>query len=205
MSSNRPRRPRADAQRNAELLLVAAEAAFREHGVDAPLEQIARRAGVAIGTLYGHFPNRRVLLGALLRERNEALFALGDRLLELPPQEAEEEALAAWLRAVADHAAAYQGLAGVLVDGLDDEASELHTSCVRMTAIGERIVERARASGAIRADVTGNDVFALMNAAAWLRGHGSAEQADRLLTFAVAGMRPAPAGPGEVNGSIVEQ
>ncbi|WP_236028184.1 helix-turn-helix domain-containing protein [Paractinoplanes lichenicola] len=255
--SARTRRPRADARRNAERLLAAAEAAFREQGVEAPLEQIARRAGVAIGTLYGHFPNRRALLGALLRERNDALFAVGDRLLgkesalldeesrllsEESPRLGEEvqhatqrrpgeevqdaagrrpggkvqdatrrplgeksqgaagrrlgkeghdvaERLAAWVRAVVEHAAAYSGLAGVLVEGFGDEASELHASCVRMESIGEALVAEARDAGAIRAEVTGEDVFALMNSAAWLREHESVERADRLVAFTIAGMR----------------
>ncbi|NUU21523.1 MAG: helix-turn-helix transcriptional regulator, partial [Streptomycetaceae bacterium] len=72
-SPQRTRRPRADALRNYERLLDAADAAFREHGTEASLEGIARRAGVAIGTLYGHFPNRRALAAALLRERHTAL------------------------------------------------------------------------------------------------------------------------------------
>ncbi|NUO57797.1 MAG: TetR/AcrR family transcriptional regulator [Hamadaea sp.] len=178
--------PRADAQRNYERLLAAAETAFREHGVDAPLERIARSAGVAIGTLYGHFPNRRALLGALLRERNETLFELGDRLLTSSASEGLEQ----WIRAVVEHAAAYQGLAAELVGGADDEASELHASCVRMMEIGEGLTARAREAGEIRADVGGQDVFALMNAAAWLREAGSAAEADRMLGFALAGMRP---------------
>lgn len=198
----RRRAPRADARRNAELLLAAADAEFRERGVDAPLEHVARRAGVAIGTLYSHFPNRRALLGALLRDRNEELFARGADLLADPraasstlPAATRDagEALTAWIRMVVDHAAAYQGLASVLVDGVGDEASELHASCVRMDAIGERLVEQARAAGRIRADVAGRDVFALMNAAAWLREHGSPEQADRLLDFTAAGMGLTPA------------
>jgi AcrR family transcriptional regulator len=194
------RAPRADARRNAELLLAAADAEFRARGVDAPLEHIARRAGVAIGTLYSHFPNRRALLGALLRDRNEELFTRGAELLAAPalpgtPRDAGE-ALTAWMRMVVEHAAAYQGLASVLVDGVGDEASELHASCVRMDAIGERLVEQARAAGRIRADVAGRDVFALMNAAAWLREHGSPEQADRLLDFTTAGMGLPPAEAG---------
>jgi AcrR family transcriptional regulator len=185
-----PRQPRADARRNAERLLAEAEHAFREQGIDAPLEPIARRAGVAIGTLYGHFPNRRALLAALLHDRNEALLAFGERLLDRPPARTEE-ALTAWIRAVVDHAAAYRGLAAALADGVGDEASELHDACVRMEAIGERMVERARATGEIRPDVAGSDVFALMNAAAWLRELGPAEPADRLLSFTIAGMRGA--------------
>jgi hypothetical protein len=81
------------------------------------------------------------------------------------------------------------GRAGVLVGGVDDETSELHASCVRMADIGERLVARAREWGAIHPEVHGQDVFALMNAAAWLCEHGPAERADRLLRLTIAGMR----------------
>ncbi|MEQ4722863.1 helix-turn-helix domain-containing protein [Nonomuraea sp. B19D2] len=198
------RRPRADARRNYERLLAEADAAFKERGVDSSLESIARRAGVAIGTLYGHFPNRRALVGALLRERNEALFELGDRLLadsapddRLPAGSAPGtpggrspagSALAAWVRAATAHAATYSGLASLLADGLDDEASELHDSCLRMAEIGERLVARARESGAVRPDATGADVTALTSAAAWLHEHVSPAAADRLITVTLDGL-----------------
>lgn len=179
------RRPRADARRNRDRLLAEADTVFREQGADASLESIARRAGVAIGTLYGHFAGRRALIGALLRERNEALFEHGEGLLA---SDAPARALVAWVRATVEHAAAYQGLAAVLVDGLDDQESELHASCVRMTDIGDRLIARAAAAGALRRDVTGADVFALMNAAAWVREHMTAEQADRLVAMTMDGM-----------------
>jgi AcrR family transcriptional regulator len=186
MSAAYSRRPRADARRNSERLLAEADAAFREHGTQASLENIARRAGVAIGTLYAHFPNRLALVSALLRERHDALFGLGRRLLTDPPA----EALAAWVRAVVAHAAAYRGLAAMLADGMGEETSDLHAACMRMAAIGERLVANAREAGAIRDDVTGADVFALMNAAAWVHEQISAEQADRIVSFALAGLRP---------------
>jgi AcrR family transcriptional regulator len=179
------RRPRADARRNYQRLLTEADSAFREHGTEASLEGIARRAGVAIGTLYGHFPNRRALVGAVLRERNDALFEFGDRLLA---RRSSAETLAGWVRAVVEHAATYRGLAAMLADGLDDEASELHASCLRMADIGDRLIANARESGAIRPDVAGADVFALMNAAAWVREQMSQDLADRLVRFTLDGL-----------------
>jgi hypothetical protein len=97
------------------------------------------------------------------------------------------EALETWIRAVVAHAATYRGLAALLADGLDDAASELHASCQRMTQIGDRLITNARRAGAIRPEVTGADVFALMNAAAWTREHTSPRQAERLLTFTLDG------------------
>lgn len=164
---------------------------FRERGTDASLEGVARRAGVAIGTLYGHFPNRRALVGAVLRERNEALFAAGERLFEAEP----EDALRQWVNMVITHVATYRGLATLLADGIDDETSELHAACGRMAGIAERIVTRAVAAGVVRQEVTGADVFALMSAGAWTREHASAEQAARLVAYTIDGLlvNPRPA------------
>ncbi|GAA1932793.1 TetR/AcrR family transcriptional regulator [Streptomyces durmitorensis] len=179
------RRLRADARRNRDRLLAEADAVFRQEGTDAPLDSVARRAGVAIGTLYGHFPNRRALVGSLLRERNQALFQHGQELLTSSPP---AQALIRWVYAVVEHAAAYQGLAAVLADGLGDQESELHASCVRMTDISDQLIANARAVGALRRDVTGADIFALMNAAAWTREHLPLEQADRLVALTMDGM-----------------
>ncbi|WP_053731293.1 TetR/AcrR family transcriptional regulator [Nocardia sp. NRRL S-836] len=187
------RRPRADGRRNRENLLAAADAAFAELGTGASLEGIARRAGVAIGTLYGHFPHRRALVGALLAQRNEELFARGEALPATDPA----GALRRWIDLVVAHAATYRGLAGLLAEGGDDE---LHDSCVRMTAIGQRLLDRAAEAGVVRAGVSGDDVFALVNAAAWTREHTGADQADRLVDLALHGLlsrpgRTAPAPP----------
>ncbi|MFJ8739735.1 TetR/AcrR family transcriptional regulator [Embleya sp. NPDC127516] len=187
MSGTRTRRPRADAQRNYERILEAADTAFREQGTGASLEGIARRAGVAIGTLYGHFPNRRALAAALLRERHATLFESAE---ELPEQVPPLAAIADWMGAVAVHAAAYRGLAALLMEGFDDEASELHEACERMAAITESLLSTARDAGAVRAEVTAADIHALMNAAAWLREQVSPTQAEHLLRLMVAGLRP---------------
>jgi AcrR family transcriptional regulator len=181
------RRPRADGRRNYERLLAEADSAFREHGTGAPLEGIARQAGVAVGTLYGHFPTRRALVGALLHHRNDALFQLGDRLLAEP---FALRALTDWMRAAARHAAAYRGLASMLADGAENEQSELHESCLRMADFTQKLTARARDTGVIRHGVTGADVSALISAAAWTAERTSAEDAERLLDLAFNGMRP---------------
>src|SRR5918999_2890758 len=117
------RRMRADARRNYERLLAEADAAFREHGTDASLEEVARRAGVAIGTLYAHFPSRQILLESLLRERNDAVVAKGEELLAAKPP---GEALEAWARVAVTYTAAYRGLAGSLISCFDDPTSPLY-------------------------------------------------------------------------------
>ena len=181
---DRVRRPRADAQRNLERLRAAADEAFRRDGTNASLERIARDAGVAVGTLYGHFPRREALIAAVLRDRHDALFAQGERLLaDRPPA----QALADWVRAVSAHAAIYRGLAQVLATGHEDAVSELHADCARMADLTHRVAAAARRAGALRASVTDEDLTTLMNAAAWTRDQ-SEQQAERLLAAALAGM-----------------
>ncbi|GAA3566161.1 TetR/AcrR family transcriptional regulator [Amycolatopsis ultiminotia] len=186
MSTTGSARPlRADARRNRERLLQTADAAFGEHGVEASLEQIARSAGVAIGTLYGHFPSRAALAAALLRERHDELFARGD---SLPGERVALDALTEWMRLVAAHAAAYHGLAEFLGRGLEDENSELHADCTRLAGITERLAGQAREAGALGAHVTGADVTAVISAVSWTGEQTSPGQAERLLALAVRGM-----------------
>ena len=178
---------RADARRNVERLLAEADAVFREDGTDASLERVARQAGVAIGTLYRHFPHRRALIAALLRERHAALFALGERLLAADDPAG---ALADWVGACTEHAATYRGLAGLFAADTA-EADELHAACGEMTRLTRRITKRARDTGSIRADATVGDIITQINAAAWARAHG---RADRLIAFTLAGLGQRQAG-----------
>src|SRR6266702_7031907 len=91
---------RADARRNRQRLIEAALAAFAEHGADdASLDEIARRAGVGIGTLYRHFPTRQALLEAVYRSQVEALRGRAEELLVSAPP---GEALVTWLRATVE-------------------------------------------------------------------------------------------------------
>ncbi len=91
---------RADARRSHERLLAAAAAAFAENGADAPLEDIARRAGVGIGTLYRHFPTRLDLQEAVFRTQVSAVCARGEELASSP---SPGEAFASWLRVLASY------------------------------------------------------------------------------------------------------
>lgn len=179
------RRMRADARRNYERLLAEADAAFRAHGTDASLEEVARRAGVAIGTLYGHFPTRQALLESLMRERNDQVIAQGEELIK---ERSPGEALEAWARISVAHTAAYRGLASSLISCFDDPTSPLYGACHAMTEMGERLVERARAAGGIRPDAGASDLFALITAAAWVREQVSEEQAERLLRIMLDGL-----------------
>ena len=102
------RRPkRADALRNYEKLLAAARDAFAEGGASTSLEEVARRAGVGIGTLYRHFPTRQELLEAVYVGELEAICHSADELAELPPW----DALVTWLHEFVGYLATKRALA----------------------------------------------------------------------------------------------
>lgn len=194
MTDDPPRRSRADARRNRERLLGVADAVFREQGTDASLEEVARRAGVGIGTLYRHFPVREALLEALLHERFESLRAEAARLAEAHPPEV---AVDRWLRLFVDRSSTYRGLPASVLATLRAEGSPLHAACHAMTDAGTDLITAAQRAGAVRADVRPDDVLALAGAIAWL-GHQAPDDADRpgrLLAFAVEALTGGPGAP----------
>ncbi|WP_329175708.1 TetR/AcrR family transcriptional regulator [Streptomyces sp. NBC_01477] len=155
---------RADGQRNYERLLSEARAAFAEHGTDVSLRDVARRAGVGIGTLYRHFPTRDALIEAAFRH---GLEDLADRAGVLLDAESPSDALAEWLLAFAAAFARYQGLPASLLAALRDETSSLHESCEGMRDGAGRLLARAQRDGAIRPDLTVGELLSLTTAVAW--------------------------------------
>jgi AcrR family transcriptional regulator len=154
-----PRKERADAVRNREQLMAAAKAAFTERGADAPLEDIARKAGVGIGTLYRHFPTREALLAAVYRREVEQLAAAADRLLAEKPA---GEAFETWLHLMVDYMATKRVIAPVLQASTGEGASAYAASGPAIGSAMQRLVEAAMASGDIRADLTPDDFLRLM-------------------------------------------
>jgi AcrR family transcriptional regulator len=154
---------RADARQNRARLISAATAAFAEKGADAPLEDIARRAGVGIGTLYRHFPSRLDLQAAVFRTQVRVVCEQGDALLQT---DAPEQAFAAWIRALAGYLVTKRGLSRALIDAVGVE-SELITSCwLTMRETTDRLLESAQRAGVVRPDVTGMDVMRLIHGVA---------------------------------------
>src|SRR5271170_4375950 len=106
---------RADARQNHARLIAAATAAFAEKGADAPLEDIARRAGLGIGTLYRHFPTRLDLQAAVFRSQVGKVCGEGDALIEtLPP----EQAFSGWVRSLAGYLVTKRGLSHALIEAV---------------------------------------------------------------------------------------
>ncbi|ADP80183.1 TetR/AcrR family transcriptional regulator [Pseudofrankia inefficax] len=185
--AGRPRR--ADAQRNYEQLVEQARRAFAEFGVDASLDEIARRAGVASGTLYRHFPTRLDLVEAVLAEQIAELLALGRGLLSA---EDELDALSTWLRATLLHALTYRGLsAAVMNSALDREHALVATWHAQLFEVGGELLARARRRGVVVADADAADLMKLIGAIAWAAQDSpdSSAQADRLLALLLNGLR----------------
>ncbi|MFI9387525.1 TetR/AcrR family transcriptional regulator [Kutzneria sp. NPDC052558] len=182
---------RADARRNYERLLACAHEAFTERGEDAALEDIARRAGVGIGTLYRHFPTREVLLAALLADRLRGLTAYAEQELD---QQEPCEALINWINAICDHGKIYHGVAAgamaqLLGDGERDKALvEFDEACTASQAAGDRVLRRAQAAGVARPDITRAHLTALVHGLVQATKN-EPELFDRLLAVMIDGIQ----------------
>jgi AcrR family transcriptional regulator len=177
---------RADARHNYARLLAAARAAFAEHGPDAPLDEIARSAGVGIGTLYRHFPTRQALLEAVFLDSMEELAAEAERLLDAP---SSGDALATWLRSLLAHNLTQRGLKEAL---MRSAGSDLAASCkAQVRAAGAALLARAQQAGAIRPDVDIVDLMRFVHGIAMATEQASegTDRAERLLALMMDGIR----------------
>lgn len=176
-----PRRlRRADARRNYETLLAAAGDAFTDVGSSASLEDIARRAGLGIGTLYRHFPTRQALFEAVYVHEVEELCNSAADVAELEPW----EALVSWLYRFAR----YLGTKRAVVEELAKESELLASSRDAIFAAGSPLLARAQAAGTVRDDATFEDVLHLVMGIT-LAPVGGPEQVERLLGMVLDGIR----------------
>ena len=180
------RRIRADAQRNEEAIVKAAKEIFMALGVDAPVRDVAARAGVGIGTLYRRFPNRADLVAAVFRREVDLCAAEAARLgAQHPPG----EALAHWLRRYSTFLATKKGLAAALHSG--DPAFGALPDYFRSSfepALA-RLMQAAIDSGEITASVEPYDLLRAIGNLATASGEGSREHLDRMLDLIMNGLR----------------
>jgi AcrR family transcriptional regulator len=179
-----PRPKRADARRNHDKLVAAAREAFAEEGSDATLEEISKRAGVGIGTLYRHFPRREDLLEATYLGGVEEICAAAAKYEDLPPW----EALTGWLGEFASFAATKRALAEEMFAYLDRDAPVFKSCGGAIYGAGEPLLRRAQAAGEVRADVDISDVAKMISGIAGLR-RTEPEQIERLVAVALDGLR----------------
>ncbi|MBI5104945.1 MAG: TetR/AcrR family transcriptional regulator [Solirubrobacterales bacterium] len=183
-----PRPKRADARRNYDKLVTAARQAFAERDTEASLEDIARRAGVGIGTLYRHFPTRSALLAAVYVDEVDAMARAAEDVGHLEPW----EALRAWLHQYVGFAAAKRALHEQLLAAEGADAEVLGACRGALLGAGGGLLRRAQAAGEVRPDVTFDDVGRMVSGIALLRAT-EPEQVQRILDVALDGLRYRPA------------
>ncbi|HJP74584.1 MAG TPA: TetR/AcrR family transcriptional regulator [Pseudonocardiaceae bacterium] len=191
--SNNPRPVRADARRNIDALVDAAKAVFAASGVDAPVREIATRAGVGVGTVYRHFPQRSDLVVAVFRAEVDAT---ADAAPALAAQYAPAEALARWLRRYAGFIATKRGLAAALHSG-DPAFNPLPAYFdQRLRPALGGLLKTAIEAGEIRADVNADDLLdAVRNLCSYVP-EGRPELPQRLVDLFIDGLRYGATGTG---------
>ncbi|WP_202238966.1 TetR/AcrR family transcriptional regulator [Actinacidiphila reveromycinica] len=183
---------RADAQRNYDRLLEEARQAFIVHGTDVALEDIARHAGVGIGTLYRHFPNRYSLMNGVFHREIDALAA---RAEELTTAADPTEALTSWLYAIAAHSTLYRGMAAAIGEASD---AQMPACKVLLREAGGKLLARAQREGAVREDIRIGDLLKLTYAVVQAAEKDPAEKGvfRRLMTLMMEGIRVRTPAPG---------
>jgi len=180
-----PRLQRADARRNRESVLASARVAFAENGPDASLEDIARSAGVGIGTLYRHFPTRLDLLEAVYRDEVDVLRETAEKVVA---NHTPFEALELWLEAFLDYAATKRQIFHGLIEAVGRESELMTHSRAVIFGSAEELVTRAQQAGEIRDDVSSADILRLVGGCTMMPNFDRA-QTRRILKVVMDGLR----------------
>lgn len=184
VTTDRPQR--ADAVRNRDLLLTAAADAFAARGADVPLEDIARSAGVGIGTLYRHFPTRDALVEAVYRHEVDVLCERADELLETTTPDL---ALAEWMRLFVRHVATKKGMLSALKPLLSSNPSFSDQTRGRATAAASRLLAAGVAAGTVREDIDGADLIRAVGGICMSTDQERSEASERLVGLLFDGLR----------------
>ena len=185
---------RADARRNREKVLAAARAVFSEQGRDAQMDDVARRAGVGVGTVYRHFPTKEALIEALMVSAFETIAAAATAALDV---EDPWEAFASVLWRGAETMAGDRALSEVFAS-IPGATESVMPTVEGLTETMGRIIRRAQAAGVLRDDVMVDDIPMVMCGigSATKKEHRCAEAWRRHLTLVLDGMRaPSASGP----------
>jgi AcrR family transcriptional regulator len=194
------RRVRADAQRNIDALLQSAVAVFATSGVNAPVREIAEKAGVGVGTVYRHFPQRADLIAAVFRREMDAC---ADAAPLLAAEYEPFEALANWMQRYAAFVATKRGLANALHSG--DPAYDALPAYFdqRLRPAVRALLESAVAAGEVRTDVDADDIVSAVSSLCMSGRDDGSAHARRMVALLVDGLRYGanPPTPASVTGS----
>jgi AcrR family transcriptional regulator len=181
------RKPRADSARNRQLLIDAAKAGFAEVGLNVSLEEVARRAGVGIGTLYRHFPSREAVVEAVYRREVEQLAEAVPLLIETSPA---GEALHQWMHLFVDYIATKRLIAPSLQAAASRTSALRATSAELIASAISTLVKHAVASGEVRKDIDPSDLLrALVGVSYGNPDAGWEASARRLVDILMDGLR----------------
>jgi AcrR family transcriptional regulator len=187
VTENTVRPLRADAQRNRQRLLEAAGEVFAEQGTDASLEAVAARAGVGIGTLYRHFPNRQALLEALYVGEVEEVCRSAAALEGADPW----DALSGWFERFIAYMGTKRALAAELLNYLDQDAPLFQVCRTSMFEAGEPLLKRAQEAGVVRPDVNIGEVIQMVVGIAKIPSSDQ-RQTEHIVRVALDGLRYRP-------------
>lgn len=181
---NRP--IRADARRNLEALLRAAMAVFATSGVDAPVREIAEKAGVGVGTVYRHFPQRSDLIKAIVRQEVDAC---AEAAAVLRTDHAPGEALDLWMQRLVDFVMTKRGLAAALHSGDPAYQSLPDYFLSHLTPALQSLLDGAVTAGAANGDVNAGELLLASARLATLASKDNSAQARRMVALLVDGLR----------------
>jgi AcrR family transcriptional regulator len=176
---------RADATRNVNAVLASAAQVFRESGADAPLEEIAKRAGVGRATMQRRFPTREHLFAAILRTQVDNLVAAAETRMDAADP---WQALREWIRAYEEIGAEYRGMSTRLSAALLEHGSPVEEMCAPMKGAFDALFRRAQQFAGVRRDLTSADLLAMV--AALPRDPGTGLARSSHLAVVLDGLRP---------------
>ena len=181
---------RRDAERNRQRILDTARAVFAERGLSVSLDEIAREAGVGVGTVYRRFPDKEVLIGALFEDRLAEFLRAAQESVEIEDPWLGFEA---FLTRSLELQVADRGLKELLLSGTSDGHALLERARGQIQPLVDEVLARAQDAGAVRADLTATDLFLLQHAISEVADFSRESAPDawrRLLAISLDGLRP---------------
>lgn len=178
---------RADARRNYERIVATAREVFFADGVDAPLDEVVKRAGVGAGTLYRHFPTRAVLIEAVYRQEIEEI---ADRAYALAKELSPEDALREWFRDMIAFQTERSDLASALKAAIDENSETFRHCKVVLRTAAWALLEPAQAVGVVREDLEAGDLMRLSHGIGAAAKYADEAGRDRMLRVVLDGLKP---------------
>ncbi|SDD82764.1 TetR/AcrR family transcriptional regulator [Nocardioides lianchengensis] len=166
---------RADAQRNRDRIVEVARTVFRAQGYDASLDLIAKQAGVGAGTLYRHFPSRDDLIDAVMQSWVDGVNETAEKALAR--EGGPRDVLLGWFEDYVRLISVHKGGPAKITCAMGDDGSPIRTKCEVLRSAGDRVLDRLRAEGAVREDVSALQVARLVGGVATVADQGELDVA----------------------------